>query len=797
MTDLATLGIRVQSQEAEAAENRLDGMAMAADRAEVATSELAQAARGLAQGLTPSINAVQQSITAQTEYLQQMFGLRAAQEAQRDADARAAQAARESASALKAEEQAAAALAQRVTSLKASTDPLGAALDRVNRELEEALSLYRLGAIGQEQFEQSTTVLTQRLDVLRQQQTRVRAGMGLTAAEGLNMGRQLTDVGVQMAMGMNPFMIAVQQGPQILDIFQMAAIRTGTSVSAAMRAMGAAIWTAMAPVLPIIAAIGAAAGAVWGGWSLTTRSLTKDIGDLTEGIGLSEDQMKRLAETGTSTTATAGDAFRGLGTTIKEVFQEAFGPQLDWVSSRFSEAMDWLTRVGGNAVKAFVGNWMGAFKAITATWRQIPNVIGDATFTAVSFVVEGIQKMINAGIDGINALLAAARALGPLSPLGAAAQGVGNLNRVNLGVDNPFRGAMSAFGLDARGAFAEGQALGNAVVDGFMDRWRANTRASGQARILDAVGTDGAQRASGARVGQEARGETIQLSRRTNLGNGDPLRILSDDLITPLEMLADELRLIDGLARETSRGLSSAFGESGRALRDLLTVTTAYQSRLAEIALAQEQNRLTGAQADRERAQAQIGAYGDMTAAARGFFKEGSDGYQVLLAAEQAFRLVQLAGMLQAMVTDTAFTGTSIGNSLARGAALAAEGAARMFAMLGPYAFPVVAAMTALLLSMGIRSGGGRSSGGGGSFNPGPINDGSMQRAQLATGGGMVRQAVNVVVSTNDDRFNAYVDERTQPYTDTRTAQGVSASRQASSADRRRSDRLRLGGRTG
>lgn len=690
--DLATLGIRIQSQEAEVAEDRLDDMAMAADRATQAENRLAVAARR-ADGAVGTMNV---------------------------------------------------AVRQQTAVLAAS-----------------------------------------------------RAGMGLTASEGLNMSRQMTDVGVQMAMGMNPFLIAVQQGPQIMDIFQMAAIRTGTTVSGAMAGMGRAIWAAMAPLLPIIAAVGAAAAGVWGSWSLATRSLTRDIGDLTDGMELSEGQMKRLAEAGTTTTATAGDAFRGLGTTIKEMFQEAFGPQLDWVSSRFTDAMDWLTRMGGNAVKSFVGNWLGAFKAIATTWRQIPNVIGDATFTAVSFVVDGIEEMINAGIDGINGLLAAAKKLGPLSPLGLLAGAVGgDLDHVRLSVANPFRGSAGAFGMDVSGAFAEGQALGEAMVNGFMDRWRANTRASGQARILADAGEAEAERATGARGGREARGERIRLTRQTGLSDGDPLRVLSDDLITPLEMLADELRLIDNLARDVSRGLSSAFGESGRALGDLLTVTTGYQSRLAEIALAEEQNRLTGAQADRERAQAQIGVYGDMTAAAKGFFKEGSDGYRVLQAAEQAFRLVQLAGMLQAMVADTAFTGTSVGNSLARGAALAAEGAARMFATLGPYAFPVVAAMTALLLSMGIRTGGGRSSGSG-TFNPGPINDGSTQRAQIAAGAGPIREAVNIVVTTKDDRFDAYVDSRTQPYTDARTAQGVSASRQASSADRRRAERLRLGGRIG
>lgn len=696
MTDLATLGIRVESEEAARAADNLDDLSRASDRAEKQTDDLARAARR-ADGAVETMNV---------------------------------------------------AVRQQTAVLAAS-----------------------------------------------------RAGMGLTAAEGLNLSRQMTDVGVQMAMGMNPFLIAVQQGPQIFDAFQMAAIRTGTTVSAAMAATGRAVWVALAPLLPLIAGIGAAAGVIWGGWSLTTRALTKDIGDLTAGMGLSEEQMKRLAETGTVTTATAGDAFRGLGTTIKEMFQEAFGPQLDWVSARWNDAMDWITRAAGGAVKGFIAGWVSGFRIVATTWRQFPAIIGDAAFTAVNAVVGGIEGMVNAGIDGINALLAAARKLGPLTPLGAAANAVGDVRRVRFGrFSNPFQGAMGQFSTDVSEAQAYGGRVADAIVDGFMDRWRANTRASGQARVLAAAGeADAADRASGARGARAATQEVIPLTRENPFANDRPLRDQIGAYVSQLELVADELRLIDGLARDVGRGLASAFGDGGRALGELLTVTTGYQSRLAEIALAEEQHRLTGAQAARERSQAEIGAYGDMAAAAKGFFKEGSDGYQILQAAEQAFRLVQLAGMLQSMMVDNQTTGSAIANSLARGAANAAEGASKMFAMLGPYAFPVVAAMTALLLSMGIRSGGGRSSGGGGgTFNPGPINDGSAQRAQLASGGGMGgRQQVAVVVTTNDERFNAFVDERTQPYTDTRTAQGVSASRQASSADRRRSDRMRFGGRPG
>ena len=69
-----------------------------------------------------------------------------------------------------------------------------------------------------------------------------RSAMGLTASEGLNMSRQFADIGVSAAMGMNPLMIAIQQGPQLMDIFQQAVIRTGRSIKTVMLEAGAAIW---------------------------------------------------------------------------------------------------------------------------------------------------------------------------------------------------------------------------------------------------------------------------------------------------------------------------------------------------------------------------------------------------------------------------------------------------------------------------------------------------------------------------------------------------------------------------
>jgi phage-related minor tail protein len=59
------------------------------------------------------------------------------------------------------------------------------------------------------------------------------AASRLSAAESLNLSRQLTDVAVSAAGGINPMMILIQQGPQIADVFAMAGAR-GVSFSQAL-----------------------------------------------------------------------------------------------------------------------------------------------------------------------------------------------------------------------------------------------------------------------------------------------------------------------------------------------------------------------------------------------------------------------------------------------------------------------------------------------------------------------------------------------------------------------------------
>lgn len=88
--------------------------------------------------------------------------------------------------------------------------------------------------------------------------TALAAGTGLARHEMINLSRQIQDVGVSLASGQSPFMVMVQQGAQIADIFGSS--KTG-SVGGALKQIGRGIYGFLGPIGLATAAIGSIAAA--------------------------------------------------------------------------------------------------------------------------------------------------------------------------------------------------------------------------------------------------------------------------------------------------------------------------------------------------------------------------------------------------------------------------------------------------------------------------------------------------------------------------------------------------------
>lgn len=782
MSDLAQLGLRIESQEADAAAARLDKMTGAAERAERATDSLGSGSDKANSAIASLLASIDRTVKEMLALQQAHQGAAAAATAQTGATA-----------ALTSEvnQASTSGMLFRATygtvqttmggmaeTFKAATREIGQADAHMQAYLAHMSSGTRV--IGQ---------MDSHMDLYRANLGKVRTGMGLTTQEGLNLSRQFADIGVTAAMGMNPLMIAIQQGPQLLDIFQTAAIRTGTTVKVVAAQAGAAMWAAVAPLVPVMLAVGAAVGTMAGLWGLATRSVTSDIGNVSAEMGLSEKQLDKLKDKGISTTATAGDAFKALGTTIKEMFLSVFGDELTKVGKWWKEFLDDATRFAVNAVGVIGAAFIGSYNVIRNNWRQLPAVIGDAAISAANLAVRAVEFMVNKGVDGINLLIAGAKGLAAVNPMFSAANAIGSLDRVSMGgLENPFAGAMSGFAQRAAGEYTQAFEQTMAGLSGIYNRWMENTEATARARIRAAAGDAG--EAGGGRTAREkAERQTIErpdIDRLRSL-NIRPIK-LEDPIvqqIRDLKRLQDELRMVDDLARDAGRGLAEAFGEAGRSMGDLLSIMTGYQARLGDIAVAQAQGHLTAGQAARERAAAEVQSYGDALGAAKGFFREGSDGYRVLQAAEAAFRVFQFAMSVQAMAQTAAETSASVAGSAAKGAASAGAGAARMFETLGPYAFPVVAAMLAVLASLGMRG-----KGGGGGSAPSKV-DASVTSAQgfaaqqeqaKASFAGTIAQQVEVRVTADRDGLNAYVAQTAEGVAKPMVIQGMAAAAGATRA---------------
>lgn len=115
---------------------------------------------------------------------------------------------------------------RRAQLLKETLDPAWAAQQKLNQELAEYDALAKRGKITTEQLAQAQNLAKQRYN---ETATAIeRQGKGLSrnvVASRLNLGRQGADVFTTAAMGMNPAMIAIQQGPQILDAWATSAIK--------------------------------------------------------------------------------------------------------------------------------------------------------------------------------------------------------------------------------------------------------------------------------------------------------------------------------------------------------------------------------------------------------------------------------------------------------------------------------------------------------------------------------------------------------------------------------------------
>lgn len=151
-----------------------------------------------------------------------------------------------------------------------------------------------------------------------------------------------------------------------------------------------------------------------------------------------------------------------------------------------------------------------------------------------------------------------------------------------------------------------------------------------------------------------------------------------------LTFTADKWDIIAGKVQTAGQGMADAFGDAGRGIGDMASIYATYQAdrtraeadhlaRIKEAGTDQAQIARENARFALRSSGAQVAAFGDAAAAAKGFFKEGSSGYKALEIAEKTFRAIQFALSLRAMAQDAIETGTKLATGAARIAVGATE----------------------------------------------------------------------------------------------------------------------------
>lgn len=724
MTDLASLMVKIDATSAEQGAASLDKLTAAGGRAEGAVKSLGDTSKSSLAGLQ-GIPASLQAIDARTD------------------------------------------------ALRASVDPLAMAQKRANKEIAEAAGLYKLGAINADEYARYTAILEGRIEAataaqnaLNAVQAKGAAATKLTAAESLNLSRQMSDVAVSLAMGMNPLMVLIQQGPQIADTFSAASAR-GVGFSAALRGMVASA----GPALPVLAGLAGLAATLGGAAAIAANQLNKtgeSADELQKRLGLTDEQMKKVS----TTAVTMGDVVAGSAKFAADQFMQAFGPALTWVGEQFQKMIDWIARTTISGVKVIGGTFRGAIEAIGKSWQMLPGAAGDAVMSAANLVIKGVESMINKIIPALNTVIRLAN---------EAAQAVGaswrlpELTQVSLGrLANPFAGQGKAAGDAFGAAFVEGLQEWSGRVDSALGDWRAAIYGARDSRVMGEAGDPAKSRAGGGSRSeaedvsdlsealrdfnreQEQRNRLAEryaeviaaLPTDLQLGKAEYRQKTLDEMAATLKAVedtADAMARLDRQAREAAGGMVAAFDGVSKSMsgvgRGIAGLMTAYSGMMAR-EKAIEAQRVKASQeaagdtvklakiaedASRETARVKIQSYGDMAEAGSQFFKEGSDGWKVMQVAMIAFRTAEMVMSIQAQAQKAGEVAGDLANTAKSAQGFGIKAFART---LGDLPFPANlaagAAILAALASVGVVMSGG---GGGAS---GPTMSERQQRIQGA-----------------------------------------------------------------
>lgn len=450
MANFAQLGIQIDSKQAEDAARDLDNLAAAGARAEKATDKLSKT--------TTDWAAEQQKANARAREMEQ-------------ADSRRAASAQKANSTIQDQQ-------RELAKLIGQIDPAVNALARLDEQERKLAEFRRKGLVDTDTFDQYNQKLTQQRTALSNVSGAAQqAGMSQRAysAAMRNVPAQITDITTSLIGGQPAYLVAIQQGGQLKDMF-------GGIVPAA-RALGSTLLSMINP-LTLAAAAVAAFGYAWyqaakqqdaAEQALITTgryaaSSAKDlealadsydkIGGVTRGGAL--QALTQIAATGRLT----GETFNS-ATEASLRWSVATGDAVDTVAKKFediakdptqallrlNEAEHFLTQTQYDRIKALQDEGRQQ-EAVTEAANIYANVVnGRATeieekLNLVSTAWKNIKIATAEAWDEFTNF--ANKAQGPLQNLADSLDRMGGFRQaagaIGIGLINPIAGILTGFG---------------------------------------------------------------------------------------------------------------------------------------------------------------------------------------------------------------------------------------------------------------------------------------------------------------------------------------------------------------
>ncbi|MEM1039394.1 MAG: phage tail length tape measure family protein [Pseudomonadota bacterium] len=379
------------------------------------------------------------------------------------------------------------------------------------------------------------------------------AAMSMNAGKSKNAAFQQRQVALQMgdvfqtlALGQNPMTVALQQGPQLAQIYGPGEGGVGRAFKESAKMMGGLLTK-----FPLLTGAAAALGVGFAG-------LRHEINKTSE----------TSVSWGNVMSATYDVVSSRLYTLVKPAVEAVSG----WVEKGWDIALDLTKRSANSMIAMFVG----AYNAVRNTWSLLPEAMGDIAITTANNVIKAIEDMVNRSSSVINAFTEKVNKYAPAS------MQIGEIGKVKLGgLENGFDGAAGSVKQAVTDAFqsaASEDYLGGlfsdirikaiekakAAIDGVKTKTNEAKDALTQAGETSKMAWESVK--SGAKSAADATNEMMNTAKnaavgffkeiRTGLSEGKGLwKSFGDAAINALTKIADKL-----LEQAIANFVASLFG---------------------------------------------------------------------------------------------------------------------------------------------------------------------------------------------------------------------------------------------